>query len=88
MAQLTEDEKKQLFEKLQEINDQQNRIVQALFGDEKIGLSGLVKDVSSLKHWRNEMAMKTSSIAGAIAVVVTLLTLFGKYIAEKITGKG
>jgi len=77
---LTEEEKHRLFEALERLETSQHLTNQALFGDEKIGLKGVVQDLQSLKHWRDEVAMKTSYIAGIVAVIVTGLTLFSKFI--------
>lgn len=87
MANMTEDEKEKMFSALRSIQDQQHKTNQALFGDESIGLNGVVKDLASIKHWRNEVALKTGSMAGAVAIIVTVLTLFGKYLVMKVTGK-
>lgn len=84
---LTEDEKKRLFESLARLEENQQRTNQALFGDEQIGLQGVVLDVKSLKMWRNEVVVRTSYISGVVAFLATTLTLFGKFIVYKITGK-
>lgn len=87
MAGLTNEEKQRLFEHLDEIKQQQERTNQALFGDENIGLPGIVKDVQSLKHWRNEVAMRTSYIAGVVAVITTGITMFGKSLLNWLQGR-
>lgn len=69
---------------LADIQQKQHLTNQALFGDETIGLNGVIQDLKSLKHWRNEVAIKTSYMAGGVAVVVTLGTLLGKYIVSHI----
>lgn len=84
---LTEDEKKRLFQSLERLEESQYKTNQALFGDKAIGLDGVMDDVKSLKHWRNELALKTSYLAGIIAVVTTAALMFGKYVVYKITGK-
>lgn len=84
---LTEEEKTKLFESLERLEQSQHLTNQALFGDEKIGLKGVVQDLQSLKHWRTEVATKTSYIAGGVAVVSTGLMMFGKFILLKLTGK-
>jgi len=84
---LNEDEKRRLFETLERLEESQYKTNQALFGDKAIGLDGVMDDVKSLKHWRNEVAMRTSYIAGIVAVIVTGLTLFSKFIMYKLTGK-
>lgn len=84
---LTEEEKKRLFESLARLEESQHRTNQALFGDERIGLPGVVHDVKSLKSWRNEVVVRTSYISGIVAFAATVLTLFGKFIMVKLTGK-
>jgi len=84
---LNEDEKRRLFETLERLEESQYKTNQTLFGDKAIGLDGVMDDVKSLKHWRNEVAMRTSYIAGIVAVIVTGLTLFSKFIMYKLTGK-
>lgn len=84
---LTEDEKRRLFEALARLEESQHRTNQALFGDERIGLPGVVHDVKSLKTWRNEVVVRTSYISGIVAFAATALTMFGKFIVYKLTGK-
>lgn len=88
MNTLTEKDKEQLFKVLDEIQSNQHKTNQALFGDESIGLTGVVKDINVLKHWRNEVTMKTSYVAGIVAVVSSALFIGGKALLAKLIGKG
>lgn len=87
MANLTEDEKQELFDALRGIQDQQHKTNQALFGDESIGLTGVIKDINMLKRWRNDVALKTSYIAGAVAAVISGATFFLKLLFVWFTKK-
>jgi len=86
MANLSEEEKDKMFNALYEIKENQHKTNQALFGDETIGLLGVVKDLQSLKNWRNETNMRNNKLVGGIAVVMTLATLAGKYVVAKLLG--
>jgi hypothetical protein len=69
-----------------EIKDQLNRIEsstklieQAVFGNEQIGLTGLVSDVKDLKKERQAAAVKAATIGGIVAgSIIGIKALFGK----------
>lgn len=87
MNTLNDEEKQHLFATLGEIKSQQHKTNQALFGDETIGLTGVVKDLNALKHWRNEVTMKTSYVAGVVAVISTAAVITGKAVITALFGK-
>lgn len=74
---------------MQEIRDQLDRIEkstkrteQAVFGDEAIGLAGLVKDVKDIKAERQTQAIKAAGVAGLVSGAV----IGGKAVLSKIFG--
>jgi hypothetical protein len=76
MSTMSEDEKQRMFKKLNEIQEEQHRTNQALFGDEQLGLKGVVSELAELKEWKSKIELKTAAISGGVAV----LLFFGKYL--------
>ena len=46
------------------------RTEQAVFGDEQIGLTGLVNDMRGLKRWRSTTMLKASAVGGVVGGAV------------------
>lgn len=53
-------------------------IKQAVIGDTKIGLNGLVKDMASMKKWRAGIDIRVASIAGGVTVLLFIAKLIFK----------
>lgn len=66
-----------LFEKLEEIQEEQRKTNQALFGDEQLGLKGLVAEMAELKEWRAKVMLNAAAISGGATVVMFLTVHFG-----------
>lgn len=55
------------------------RTEQAVFGDQVIGLNGLVNDMKEMKSWRSSITVKTGILSGVVAGgVVGAKTLLAK----------
>jgi hypothetical protein len=52
---------------LDRIEENTKRIMQAVFGDEAIGLTGLVEDNKEAKKWRADITKKTVGVAGLVS---------------------
>ena len=69
---------------LKEIVERGNRdiheVKQAVMGDSKIGLSGLVKDNDNMKRWRANVDLRVAGIAGGVTVIGFIFTLVIKYL--------
>lgn len=53
-------------------SDDLHEVKQAVIGDSKIGLRGLVKDMESIKSWRAQVDLRVAGIAGGVTVVMLL----------------
>jgi len=71
----------------QRTEESTKRIEQAVFGDTRIGLNGLVNDVSELKNTKSKWVLKSVTIAGIISGVVVggkgLLAKIGTLLYDK-----
>lgn len=55
-------------------------IKQAVIGDPKLGLNGLVNDMSEMKSWRNSITIKVAVVSGIVSgSVVGAKTLLSKF---------
>lgn len=64
---------------LERVGADVREIKEAVLGNDKIGLPGLVNDVRDLKRWRSQMDLRTAGIAGFTSAVVLLVkAFFGK----------
>jgi hypothetical protein len=69
----------EIKQQLDRIEGSTNSIKQAVFGDEQIGLTGLVADVKDLKKERQAAAIKSATIGGIVAgAIIGAKALFGK----------
>lgn len=59
-------------EQLRDVASDVREIKQAVLGDQKIGLPGLVNDVRTLKQWRARVDLRVATIAGGVSAVVIL----------------
>jgi len=57
-------------------SDDLHELKQAVIGDTKIGLRGLVKDMESIKSWKAQVDLRVAGIAGGVTVVM----LVAKYL--------
>jgi len=57
-------------ERLKRIEQSTKRTEQAVFGDEAIGLHGLVNDMSDMKEFRRNLTVKAVGISGAVSATV------------------
>lgn len=62
----------ELREQLNNIGNDIHEIKQAVMGDTKIGLNGLVKDMDGMKKWRASIDLRVASISGGVAVFILL----------------
>lgn len=80
---MTESEMKEIKATLQRIEISSTRTEQAVFGDEKIGLTGLVNDMKQLKVWRSQTMLKASIIGGAVGgSIIGLKSLLAKWLGS------
>jgi hypothetical protein len=80
---MSEEEMKEVQDTLKRIESSTARTEQAVFGDEKIGLIGLVGEVKSLKEWRGATMLKASLIGGAVGgSIIGLKTLLVKWLGQ------
>lgn len=63
-------------EHLERVGADVREIKEAVLGNEKIGLPGLVNDVRDLKCWRSQIDLRTAGIAGFTSAVVLLVKAF------------
>ncbi len=69
-----------ISDQLQTIASDVHDIKQAVMGDSKIGLNGLVRDMSAMQRWKASIDLRVASISGGVAVFV----LFADVILNKI----
>lgn len=67
-------------EQLDRIESSSKRIEQAVFGDDRIGLPGLVHDMNEQKQWRGKLLLKAATAGGLVSGAV----LGGKALLAKI----
>lgn len=59
-------------DQLRVIADDVREIRQAVIGDSKIGLPGLVNEMKTVKRWQAQMDLRVAAISGGVAVLFTL----------------
>lgn len=72
----------EIKKQLDRIEASTTRTEQAVFGDERIGLQGLVKEVHEQKKWRESLTVKMAVVSGVVSGAV----VGGKTLLAKIFG--
>ena len=70
---LSEDEKQRILLTLDAQTKQLTRIEGGLFGDEKLGMDGLVKDMKEMKQWRAKVTLRVTFLTGICMSVIYFL---------------
>lgn len=70
MTGMSETDKRQLFDTLADQTKQLERLTAGVFGNEQLGIPGLIKDVSYLKEWVQKNKMRSAYVAGGITAIV------------------
>lgn len=60
-------------DQLKVIADDVREIRQAVIGDSKIGLPGLVNEMKTVKRWQARMDIRVATISGGVAVAVVAI---------------
>lgn len=83
MSQLTEQEKNLLFETLEKQNKSLARLEQGMYGDDQLGIKGLISDMHYVKKWIAGHKLKVAYLTGIFTAVGFGVKAAWEYVTRK-----